>query len=83
MRTFVCAPFILDPNVCHQLSSCCSLEKLHSSLLTRAAGRYGVVGTGPHQFSEDQLTLLTEAGAYPQLPTQPNFFDYFQTYTAI
>ena len=26
---------------------------------------------------------LTEAGAYPQLPTQPNFFDHFQTYTAI
>ena len=27
--------------------------------------------------------LLTEAGAYPQLPTQPNFFDHFQNYTAI
>ena len=27
--------------------------------------------------------LLTEVGAYPQLPTQPNFFDHFQTYTAI
>ena len=27
--------------------------------------------------------LLTEAGAYPQLPTQPIFFDHFQTYTAI
>ena len=26
---------------------------------------------------------LTEAGAYPQLPTQPKFFDHFQTYTAI
>ena len=26
---------------------------------------------------------LTEAGAYTQLPTQPNFFDHFQTYTAI
>ena len=26
---------------------------------------------------------LTEAGAYPQLRTQPNFFfDHFQTYTA-
>ena len=23
------------------------------------------------------------AGAYPQLPTKPNFFDHFQTYTAI
>ena len=29
------------------------------------------------------LFHLTEAGAYPQLPTQPNFFDRFQTYTAI
>jgi hypothetical protein len=29
------------------------------------------------------LLYLTEAGAYPQLPTQPNFFDHFQTYTAI
>ena len=27
--------------------------------------------------------VLTEAGAYPQLPTQPNFLDHFQTYTAI
>ena len=27
--------------------------------------------------------ILTEAGAYPQLPTQPNFFYPFQTYTAI
>ena len=26
--------------------------------------------------------ILTEAGAYPQLPTQPNFFYPFQTYTA-
>ena len=30
------------------------------------------------------LILLTEAGAYPQHPTQPIFFfDHFQTYTAI
>ena len=27
--------------------------------------------------------VLTEAGAYPQLPTQPKFFYYFQTNTAI
>ena len=27
-------------------------------------------------------TYLTEAGAYPQLPAQPKFFDHFQTYTA-
>ena len=27
--------------------------------------------------------FLTEAGAFPQLPTQPNFFfDHFQNYTA-
>ena len=26
---------------------------------------------------------LTEAGAYPQLPTQPNFLDHLQTFTAI
>ena len=26
---------------------------------------------------------LTEAGAYPQLQTQPSFFDHYQTYTAI
>ena len=29
------------------------------------------------------MVELTEAGAYPQLPTQPIFFDHFQTYTAI
>ena len=29
-----------------------------------------------------RLQDLTEAGAYPQLPTQPNCFDHFQTYTA-
>jgi hypothetical protein len=50
--------------------------------------------TGHHQLAKDTLlqipfrTLvrglkLTEAGAYPQLPTQPFFFDYFQTSTAI
>ena len=33
--------------------------------------------------SEMKNTILTEAGAYPQLPTQPNFFDHFQTYTPI
>ena len=27
--------------------------------------------------------FLTEAGAYPQLPTQPNFFYPFQTHTGI
>ena len=30
----------------------------------------------------NSFLALTEAGAYPQLPTQPIFFDYFQTYTA-
>ena len=30
----------------------------------------------------DLGSCLTEAGAYPQLPTQPNFFYHFQTYTA-
>ena len=29
------------------------------------------------------ISYLTKAGAYPQLPTQPNFFYYFQTNTAI
>ena len=29
------------------------------------------------------MNILTEAGADPQLPTQPNSFDHFQTYTAI
>ena len=31
----------------------------------------------------NQYIQLTEAGAYPQLPTQPIFFYPFQTYTAI
>ena len=35
-------------------------------------------------FTLGHKTYLTQAGAYPQLPTQPNFFfDHFQTYTAI
>ena len=29
------------------------------------------------------MFILTEAGAYPQLPTQPIFFDYFLTNIAI
>ena len=29
------------------------------------------------------MDFLTGAGAYPQPPTQPNFFYPFQTYTAI
>ena len=36
-----------------------------------------------NNFSHNLKRDLTEAGAYPQLPTQPKFFDHFQTYTAI
>ena len=30
-----------------------------------------------------QFYRLTKAGTYLQLPTQPNFFDHFQTYTTL
>ena len=43
-------------------------------------GPVGGVGTFKNEQAGKVEKILTEAGAYPQVPTQPIFFDHFQTY---